>query len=209
MKKRIQRNMNIEETEMLYTRNLDIKNRILYFCPWQPNEEMIDEEKSWEVNDWSVQNALKGLYILEQSKIAPITIVWMSYGGDWNAGMALFDYMKQIKSPITLKAYGRIRSMGTIILQAANKRILSAHCEFLIHYGSGIGDTSPQTKDILASADEAKKVNKVMEDIYLNRIREKHPRYTREQLQETMMYDTYLSPKEAVRLGLADSVMGG
>lgn len=207
MIKKTQRNMNAEERELLYTRNLDIKQRIIYFGAWQPNEEITTEE--WEVNDFSVQNAVKGLYILEESKIAPITIIWVSYGGDWCAGMALYDYIKQIKSPVTIKAYGRIRSMGTIILQSAKKRVLSSHCEFLIHYGSGIGATSDQTKDMIASAEEAKRNNKTMEDTYLKRIKEKHPRYTKEMLQTLMKHDTYLSPKEAVKLGLADSVIGG
>lgn len=207
MSKKIQRNMNIEERELFYTRNLDVKKRIVYFGAWQPNEEITSED--WEVNDFSVQNAIKGLYILEESKVAPITIIWLSYGGEWCAGMALYDYIKQIKSAVTIKAYGRIRSMGTIILQSAKKRLLSPHCEFLIHYGSGIGATSDRTKDMLASAEETKRINKVMEDIYLNRIKEKHPRYTKAELQDLMKWDTYLAPKVAVKLGFADGIIGG
>ncbi len=207
MAKHVQRNMNAEERELFYCRNIDIKRRIIYFGAWQPNEEITTEE--WEVNDFSVQNAIKGMYILEQAKIAPITIIWLSYGGDWCAGMALYDYIKHIKSPITIKCYGRVRSMGTIILQSAKKRMISQHCEVLIHYGSGTGATSDQTKDMIASAEEAKRINTVMENIYLKRMKEKHPRYTRTQLQELMKYDTYLTPKEAVKLGLADGVIGG
>lgn len=206
-RKKILRNMNAEERELLYTRNLDIKKRIIYFGAWQPSEEVTTED--WEVNDFSVQNAIKGLYILEEAKIAPITIIWISYGGDWCAGMALYDFIKLLKSPVTIKAYGRIRSMGTVILQSAKKRVLSTHCEFLIHYGSGIGSTSDQTKDMINSAEEAKRINKIMENIYLKRIKEKHSRYTLEQLQQLMQHDTYLTPKEAVKLGLADSVIGG
>ena len=82
-----------ENRDALYYRNIDIKNRTIFFCPWQPNEQMMimDEDSSWEVNDYTIQNALKGLYVLENINSDPVTIIWMSYGGDWDAGMALYD----------------------------------------------------------------------------------------------------------------------
>lgn len=208
MKHKSQRIMSIDEIERIYCKNLDIKKRFIYFGAWQPGEEIVAEDKSIEVNDWTAQNFIKGLYILEQSKIASITVMWFSYGGNWNAGMAMYDFIKTIKSPIIIKAYGRIRSMGTIILQAANKRLLSPNCEFMIHYGTGIGDGDSQhTKDLINASEEAKKCNRVMEDIYLKRIREKHPRYKRDKLINEIAHDKYMTPKEAIKLGLADGII--
>ena len=198
--------MTLEQMEMWYARNIDIDNRVIYFGPWQPNEEMVDELKTWEVNDWSAQNFIKGLYILERRAIANITIVWCSYGGDWTAGMAMYDYLKRIKSKVTIEAYGRIRSMGTIILQAAHKRLLSPNCEFLLHYGTYAQDVS-HAKDAKANIDEVDRNNKTMEDIYLKRIKEKHKGYTREKLSELIKYDKFLLPKEAVEKGFADGII--
>ena len=47
-----------------------------------------------------------------------------------------------------------------------------------------------------------------MEDMYLKRIKEKKPRYTRKQLQNMLTFDTILNPKKAIELGLADKVYG-
>ena len=115
--------------------------------------------------------------------------------------MALFDYIKYIKSPVNMKCFGRVRSMGTIILQACNKRYLSKNCLFLIHYGTSTqGET--HTKDHIKFAKQLEKENAKMEDIYLKRIKEKHPSYKKESLQNLMKYDKYMSPKEAINLGM-------
>jgi ATP-dependent protease ClpP protease subunit len=47
-----------------------------------------------------------------------------------------------------------------------------------------------------------------MEGIYLKRIKEKHPKFTRRKLKEMMNFDCILSAKEAVELGLADKILG-
>jgi len=198
--------MNPEQIADWYYRNIDIKNRTIFFGPWQPSEEMVSEDKSWEVNDWSVQNAIKGLYLLEHMNKNVIEIDWLSYGGDVDAGMALYDYIKLIKSPIIMKCYGRVRSMGTIILQACKKRFLSPNCLFMIHYGT-IGIDETHSKDAQATIQENARNNTIMEDIYLKKIRENHKRYTREKLSNKMKYDCFLTPKEAVDLGLADRVL--
>lgn len=198
-----------EQMDYLYHKNIDLRNRIITFMPWQPEGELDEEQAGdWSVNDYTAQNLIKGLHILNCTKNAPIKIIWLSYGGCWNAGMAIYDYIRKIKSPVTIEAYGRIRSMGTIILQACSQRLLSSNCEFLIHYGTGIGEgDSAHTKDIINSAEEAKRCNKTMEDIYLRKIREKHPRYKRERLQELIKYDKYLTPKGTIDLGLADGII--
>jgi len=198
--------MNYENIDRWYTRNIDIPKRTIYFGPWQPNEEMIADDKSWEVNDFTIQNIIKGLYILEQSKVAPITIIWTSYGGDWDAGMSLYDYIKEIKSPVTMKAYGRIRSMGTIIMQACKRRLLSPHCLFMIHYGTS-GHETTHSKDLINFAEIEKMNNNIMENIYLKQIKKKKKNYTQGKLSEFMKYDRYLIPEKAIEMGLADGVI--
>lgn len=198
--------LDIEKIERWYTRNLDIEHRVIYFGPWQPNEEIVEIGKDWEVNDWSAQNLIKGLYLLDKLEKTKIEIIWNSHGGDWYAGMAIYDFIKSLSSSVTIKAYGRIRSMGTIILQACHQRIIAPNCLFLIHYGElSFGGHS---KNGIEAAEEEKRSNKLMEDIYLIRIKEKHKNYTRKRLQEFMKYDKYMTPQEAIEIGLADEVVG-
>ena len=190
-----------------YSRNIDIKNRVIYFGAWQPSEEMISEDKEWTVNDWSAQNLIKGLYVLDGIKKSNITIMWFSYGGDWDAGMAIYDFIKHIKSPVTMKCLGRVRSMGTVVLQACKKRLLYSNCLFLIHYGNVEGGDKEHSQNHIRSAKYEDKCNRTMEGIYLKRIKEKRPKYTKDKLKELMTYDKYMTPHEAVYLGLADRVI--
>jgi len=199
-----------EQIDYFYNRNIDLRNRVIYFGPWQPNEQIMGDETidnyEWTVNDYSAQNLIKSLYILENAKKAPIEIIWSSHGGYWEAGIAIFDFIKQMKSPVTIKSYGRIRSMGALILQAAKYRWLSSNCYFMIHYGTS-GIETKHDKDAIREARHLQKCDEIMESILLQRIKEKHKRFTLDRLREYMVYDKYLSPREAVAVGLADKVM--
>ena len=205
-KKHTKRKMSNEEIWSWYYQNLDVKGRTLYFGTHQPSEELVGEDTSWEVNDWSAGNILKGLYVLEKESSKPIKIVWFSYGGDWDAGMAIYDAMRLCKSPITMVCYGRVRSMGTVILQAADKRIITRDCLFMIHHGS-FGLEEMHSKDAMANAKYNEVITDRMLDIYLSRIREKKPRYKKQQLEDLMAYDCFLPAQDAVNLGLADEVI--
>ena len=206
MKRVAKHKMNAEEMFSWYYQNIDIRNRTIYFGAHQPSEELIDEEKIYSVNDWSAQNIIKGLYVLEHINNDPINIIWFSYGGDWDAGMAIYDVMKLSKCKLTMTCYGRVRSMGTVILQAADTRIISKSCLFMIHYGT-FGLPEMHSKDAEANAKYNEVISDTMEDIYLAKIRKKKKSYTKKKLKDLMTYDCYLSPKEAVDLGLADKVL--
>jgi ATP-dependent Clp protease, protease subunit len=199
------RKLSDENLYSWYNYNIDKDGRTIYFGPWNDAGQLSDDETrdEWTVNDWSAQNLIKGLHVLEQEGNDQIFINWFSYGGDWDAGMAIYDYIKTCKSFITIKCFGRVRSMGTIILQAADERLLSQNCLFLIHYGSAAYETD-HAKDFEMFNEQLIKDRIVMEDIYLERIREKKPRYSRERLQEMIKWDKYMTAKEAIELGLAD-----
>ena len=201
MTKKKRKRISREEIELFYGLNINIKHRVIYFGP-ASNDTDVEE---WMVDDRSASNLMKGLIMLNNINKKPITIVWLSYGGDWDAGMAIYDLINEIKSPVIFKGYGRCRSMGSIIIQSCDKRYLSVNCTFMIHYGSMA--IEGHGKDVQSNVDESKKNDKTMEDIYLSKIKEKHPRYTRERLKELMKYDKFMTSQEAVDLGLADKVI--
>jgi ATP-dependent protease ClpP protease subunit len=45
-----------------------------------------------------------------------------------------------------------------------------------------------------------------MEDIYMERIKEKKKRFTRQKMKDMLIWDKYISPKEAIELGLVDKL---
>ena len=159
-----------------------------------------------DIEEYSVNPAIMALHVLDRTT-GDITIRLTTNGGDWYAGMALYDAIKACENPVKIVGMGKVMSMGGIILQAADERILTPNATILVHYGSDWA--GGHVKDMKRRADENERTGVVMEDIFLARIREKHPSYPREMFKQKFAFDVYMSAKEAVDLGLADEILGG
>jgi len=153
------------------------------------------------------ERAIKGLHILDKNAPAgdkPITIIMNNDGGDTYHGFAIYDAVLRCRNHVTIIGTGNCMSMGSVILQAADERILTPNAKFMIHYCTwGIHGV---TKTAARWADEAKKLDQSLVDIYLEKIRVKHPTFTREKVDKLLNFDTILTAQEAVDLGLADKV---
>lgn len=148
---------------------------------------------------------IKNLHVLETlSPTSPITIVMNNPGGDEYHGAAIYDAIKSSPCRITVVARGHAMSMGSIIMQAAAERVMGANAIQMIHYGTwGVNHHSKTAWKI---AIEGKRWDEWMESLYLDRIREKHPAYTIDELRKLLDHDTYLTAQQSVDLGLADRI---
>ncbi len=191
--------INRDDVDKLYDYDLYIPSRTIYMGSV---ESSIDGGESG-VEAVMAERVIKALHLLDQ-KDEPITIIMNNPGGDWYHGMAIYDAIKACQSHVTVKVMGMAMSMGGVILQAADARIMSPNSRFMMHYGYMGWEGHSKTFD--KWGDENKRINKEMEDIFLDKIRKKHPAYTREDLEKALNHDTILSSHEAVALGLADKV---
>ena len=165
-----------------------------------------DETGESGVDYLLAEKVIKNLHILDKRMSdIPITIKMNNPGGDVYHGLAIYDAIKSCRNDVTIIAYGYVMSMGSVILQAADTRIMSPHTRMMIHHGEGI--TSGHMLDVQKQADEFKELNFIINDIYLSRIKEKKPRFTMKQLEDKMKFDWYLNAKEAVALGLCDAIL--
>ena len=152
------------------------------------------------------ERIVKNLAILEGMSSEPITILMNNIGGDEYHGFAIYDAIKTCKSPVSIIIYGHAMSMGSIILQAADERIMAPTSRQMIHYGTwGIHD---HAKTAQKWAKEGEKIDEWMEQMYLNRIKEKHPEFHLAKLKKMLDHDTFLTASESVALGLADKILG-
>lgn len=148
---------------------------------------------------------LKNLHILESYSADPVTIIMNNIGGDEYHGMAIYDAIQLSKCHITIKVFGHAMSMGSIILQAADTRLISPHSMVMLHYGEmHIGGHSA---GVIRNAKEIERFNRFMEEMYLERIREKNPKYSLKQLRSAMAHDLFLTAEQSIKLGLADGVI--
>lgn len=134
-----------------------------------------------------------------------ITIKLSSDGGCLTTARAIFDLIRGCKNMVRIIVYGEAASAATIILQAADLRVMAENSKLMVHVGSeGIARDHPRNVDAIYS--EHRVDEKWIEDRYLKRIKEKKPRYTRQQLKDMLIWDKTLSPKEALDLGLIDQI---
>ena len=158
-----------------------------------------------EVSDRSARDLTEKLLYLENSKPGEdITFYINSPGGSITAGMAIFDTMQLISSPITVVVTGMAASMGSILLCGATKgrRLLYPHSRVLIHQPLITGRMQATAVDINIQAQEMEKLREE-----LNGILAKTSGQPLEKIQKDTDRDFYLNAVEAIEYGLADEIV--
>ena len=126
-------------------------------------KKFLDERKIFlwgEVNDKSCRDVTERLLYLETTDPGKEIILYLnSPGGSVDAGMAVFDTMKLISSPITVVVTAMAASMGSILLCAASdgQRLLYPHARVMIHQPLIGGQMMGAAVDINIYAQEMEK----------------------------------------------------
>jgi ATP-dependent Clp protease, protease subunit len=168
----------------------------------------LDERKIFfwgEVDDKSARTATEQLLYLEA--IDPgkeITFLLNSPGGSITAGMAVYDTMKLITSPIRVVVVGLAASMGSIFLCGGTKgrRLLYPHARVLIHQPLIMGTMRGSAVDIHIQAQEMERHREE-----LNGILAAASGQPLEKIRKDTDRDFYLSAQESIDYGLADAII--
>lgn len=157
------------------------------------------------VTDESAKDITEKLLFLEAD--APgkaITFYINTPGGSITAGMAVFDTMQLISSPITVVVTGMAESMGSILLSGAPKgrRLLYPHSRVLIHQPLISGRMVGPATDINIQAKEMEKLR-----AELNQILADASGQPLERINHDTDRDFYLNAEEAIAYGLADKIV--
>lgn len=185
------RKLDTETSMMFYERDIHIPSRTITLIG--------------DITRESAESVIKGLHLLGNLNSDPITIIINSDGGEVNQGLAIMDMVRRQSSHITIDVYGEACSMASIILQAADTRRMAPTARLMMHVGTVAYDNHASIVKRWAKY-EAKE-DKICTDKLLERIREKHPDFTRGRLSKMLEFDTILSAEETVELGLADSII--
>lgn len=182
--------------------NLQIESRTIYLGSVSYDETNGDD---FGINGETARQLIKNLIILNLLSNEPIHIILNSSGGHQEHGFAIYDAIKSSVAPVRITVMGQASSIASVILQAATERIMTPHSEMLIHYGNASLEVS--SRGMTAAGDNEKRVNRKMEEIYMNRIKIKNPKYSIKLLREKLDSETILDAYDAVAMGLADKVM--
>lgn len=133
----------------------------------------------------------------------PINLYLFTYGGAYDATMAIYDYIKWVETPINTIACGTSMSGGTLLVSCGTGRRLSfPNARFMIHglhhsvsYGSHVDNSIELQED-----------DRINDNFIRLLAEETNNSVTR--IEDDLKRDRYLSAEEAMYYGLIDEIIG-
>jgi len=149
------------------------------------------------------------LFLEAEESSKPIHLYVNSPGGHVTAGMAIYDTMQYISSPIHTYCIGQACSMGSLLLAAGEKGF--RHClpnaSVMIHQPSG--GASGQASDIAIHAREILRVRERLTQIYTKHCKRdvEATEDASQRLEKALERDYFMTAEEALEFGLVDKIL--
>jgi ATP-dependent Clp protease protease subunit len=142
------------------------------------------------------------LFLESDNPSKDISFYINSPGGVVSAGLAIYDTMQYVRSPVSTVCIGQAASMGSLLLcaGAAGKRYALPNARVMVHQPSG--GAQGQATDIEIQAREILALRKRLNELY-----HKHTGQSIAAIERKLERDSYLSAEEARDFGLVDEVV--
>jgi len=124
-----------------------------------------------------------------------------SPGGYVSAGLAIYDTMQYVRSPVATVCIGQCASMGSLLLAAGEPgmRMVLPNARVMVHQPSG-GYRGVAT-DIERHAEEIIDLKRRLNDIYVTHTGQKY-----EEIEKKLDRDTFMNAEQAKAFGIVDKV---
>lgn len=171
------------------------------------NKKFLEQRKIFlwgPVMDESARQVINRLMYLEAEKPGEeITLFINSPGGMVTAGMAIYDTMRLISSPVSTVCMGLAASMGSILLSAGEKgrRFVFPHGEVMIHQPS-IGGLQGRAADIEIHAKQMIKTKELGARILAENCGQEYERVLKD-----FDRDYWMDAKESLEYGIVDQIV--
>jgi ATP-dependent Clp protease, protease subunit len=142
------------------------------------------------------------LFLEAENPKKQIDLYINSPGGVVSSGLAIYDTMQYIRSPVSTFCMGMAASMGSFLLMAgeAGKRIALPNARIMLHQPSG--GFRGQASDVERHAEDIIKTKRRLNELYA-----KHCGRTYEEVEQTLDRDHFMSADEAKTWGIVDMVV--
>lgn len=142
------------------------------------------------------------LYLEAEDQTKEISLYINSPGGSVNAGLAIYDTIQYIKSPVSTMAIGMAASMAAVILASGEKehRYSLPNSRILLH--QPMGGVQGQAADIEIHAREILKTREKLSAIIAH-----HTGNSIDKISRDSDRDFWMSANEAMEYGIIDSVI--
>ncbi len=182
----IEKNSNGERAYDLYSRLL--KDRIIMLTT--------------EVEESVASNIVAQLLFLDNQSNDTISFFINSPGGSVTAGMAIYDTMQYITSPVSTIVMGQACSMGALLLCAGepNMRFALPNSRVMIH--QPLGGSRGQVSDMEIAIKESLRIKAMTAEII-----SKHTNQSIDQVHRDTDRDNFMTPTQAMNYGLIDKII--
>jgi len=141
------------------------------------------------------------LFLESENPKREIAMYINSPGGVVTSGLAIYDTMQYIRSPISTVCIGQAASMGSLLLASGEKglRIALPNARVMVHQPSG--GFRGQASDIERHAEDIIATKRRLNEIYV-----KHTGQLYEKVERTLDRDHFMTAEEAQAFGIVDRV---
>ena len=132
-----------------------------------------------------------------------ILLLFSSPGGDAEAGMAIYHFIKALPVPVTIYNIGIIDSVGNVVYQAGSKRWCAETSRFMFHGVSvdireGSRLELKQLKELIGGVEnDQKRISEIMAS---------HTSISEESLERLFLEMSFLGSRDAKDKGVTDEV---
>ena len=155
------------------------------------------------VSDAMASTVIAQLLFLEAENSEKEIFMYVnSPGGVVTSGMAIYDTMQYIKSPVATICIGQAASMGALLLCAgeAGKRYALPNARIMIH--QPLGGAQGQATDIEIQANEILRIKQ-----RLNEILTHHTGQSLDKIKADTERDYFMTADEALKYGIIDEII--
>jgi len=139
-----------ESIDRFFDYDLHLETRTIYIG---------DGEDGSGVGPKMAEKVVKAFTIFNMTPDKPVTVLLNTKGGDVFDGYAIYDAIKDSPCHVTIEVIGAAMSMGSIILQAADLRVVHPNATIMIHDGKDSMD-QVHIRDLEKWAEYYKKIDR-------------------------------------------------
>ena len=142
------------------------------------------------------------LFLEAENPKKEISMYINSPGGVVTSGLAIYDTMQYVRSPVSTLCLGQAASMGSLLLAAGNRdmRFALPNARIMLHQPSG--GFQGQATDIMLHAQEILNLKKRLNEIYVT-----HTGQSFKTVEDALERDKFLTAEGAMEFGIIDKVI--
>lgn len=128
-----------------------------------------------------------------------INVYISSYGGEVQAGLAIYNALKRHKAKVRTICDGFACSIASVIFMAGEERIMNDSSLLMIHNAWSFAEGN--AKELKKIAEDLEKITQASVSAY-----KAHSNLTEEEIVEMMDNETWILPEEAIEYGFATAI---